>query len=68
MYKSIKAGKLRLVFNKFPLSAKRIVSVNVYSAGFHKWESFDDSNYSVVFGLFRVIFSIDKNCLTGEDN
>lgn len=58
MYKCFKKGGLRIAINKFPKTAKNVSSV--YLTGFHKWEAFQDANYSIVLGVFRLIVSIDK--------
>ena len=64
MYKAFKFGKIRIAFNKFPKTAKKVSSV--YLTGLRKWSAFEDNNYSVVVGVFRVILSIDKPHCCGE--
>lgn len=59
LYKRYTIWKLRIAFNKFPRSAKK-VSV-VYHSGLRYWDAFEDRNYSIVLGVFRVILSIDNN-------
>lgn len=59
MYKALKIGKFRFTVNSFPRSAKKITSVDCYKTGFHYWDSFEDKNYSLTIGLYRVIISID---------
>jgi len=58
MYKDFKIKRFRLAFNKFPKTAKGLS--NVYRAGFRYWTADDSTNYSLVLGTFRIIFSIDK--------
>lgn len=59
MYKSFKiTGKYRLTFNVFQKTAKRVSKV--YWSGIRTWVADDSYNYSVVFGTFRIIFSIER--------
>ena len=65
MYTKIfKYKKYSAALNKFPVKAKNIS--DVYHSGFHKWEAHDAKFYSVVCGLFRLIFVIEKVNCCGE--
>lgn len=58
MYKAYRAGKYSISFGTFGKRAKEVSKV--YTPGFHKWETDDSTNYSIVIGTSRVIFSINK--------
>ena len=55
IYKEFKFKNIRITFNKFPVKRKRIS--DVYLNGFHYWDD-DEKNYSLVLGVFRIIFSV----------
>ncbi len=58
MYKSFKSKKHYLAFNKFPKTAKGVSKV--YLTGIRIWDAQDCKNYSLVLGVFRIIFAINK--------
>jgi hypothetical protein len=60
MYKAFKKGKFRIAFDKFRKTAKNISPV--YKTGIRNWTADDSYNYSLVFGTFRIIFSVDRPC------
>jgi hypothetical protein len=64
MYKCIKILGVELTVNKFPKTAKKVS--RVYLSGLHKWGTFEQYNYSVVIGVFRIVLSVDKKCCCGE--
>jgi hypothetical protein len=55
MYKYIKTKHHTLTFNIFPLSRKSLSIV--YKTGIRIWKTFEDINYSIVLGTFRIILS-----------
>ena len=63
MYKAFKIKKMRVAVNRFPITAKKSKVSTVYATGFHRWYTFEDTNYSLVIGLNRIIVSFDRaNC------
>ena len=60
MYKVLKNKKFRLVFNKFPISAKSVSGV--YITGFHKWHDESGVVRSIVAGRFRIMLTINNKC------
>ncbi len=60
MYKAISIGKkITIAFNTFPKTAKK--SHKVYKIGFHKWNTHEDTTYSVVFPYnFRIMLYFNK--------
>jgi len=65
MYKEFKVTRrIRIAFNIFPKTAKRVSKV--YHTGIQFWETFDDRNYSIVLFNFRILLSFKNNF--GEQN
>jgi len=67
MYKRFYYKKCSLAFNVFPATAKQVSKV--YLTGIRNWVANDSFNYSIVLGIFRIIFSINReiaDCCCGE--
>ena len=59
MYKAIQNKKYYLTINKFSKTAKKVSAV--YLTGLRIWDSMDMKTYSLVIGVFRIMFGIKKS-------